>query len=84
MTKNFVDNDEMIRQYCAHGQACPAERTRQTQEQTPKQLLRDFMQRADEGFVKALVMQALGTKRSSPEDLEAIEKLLDRFEGERS
>jgi hypothetical protein len=26
-------------------------------------------------------MQAIATKRSSPEDLEAIEKLLDRFEG---
>jgi hypothetical protein len=29
--------------------------------------------------VKALVMQAVSTRKSSAEDLEAIEKLLDRF-----
>jgi hypothetical protein len=32
--------------------------------------------------VKALVLQALATKKSTPEELEAIEKLLDRMEGE--
>jgi hypothetical protein len=32
--------------------------------------------------VKTLVLQALSAKKSSPEELAAMEKLLDRFEGE--
>jgi predicted transcriptional regulator len=56
-------------------------RARHTQQQTQRQLLRDLVQRAFGGSVKELVMQALATKKSSPEDLEAIEKLLDRLEG---
>jgi predicted transcriptional regulator len=58
-------------------------RARYSQEQTQRQLLRDLLDRAFGGSVKELVLQALATKRSSPEELEAIEKLLDRFEGER-
>jgi BlaI family transcriptional regulator, penicillinase repressor len=57
-------------------------RSRYSQEQTQRQLLRDLLDRAFGGSVKELVLQALATKRSSPEELEAIEKLLDRFEGE--
>jgi hypothetical protein len=30
-----------------------------------------------------MVLQALSAKKSSPAELEAIEKLLDRFEGEK-
>jgi BlaI family transcriptional regulator, penicillinase repressor len=56
-------------------------RARYSQEQTQRQILRDLIQRAFGGSVKALVMQALATKKTSPEDLEAMEKLLDRFEG---
>ena len=58
-------------------------RSRYSQEQTQRQLLRDLLDRAFGGSVKQLVLQALATKRSSPEELEAIEKLLDRFEGEK-
>jgi predicted transcriptional regulator len=58
-------------------------RTRYSEEQTQRQLLRDLLDRAFGGSVKKLVLQALATKRSSPEELEAIEKLLDRFEGEK-
>ena len=58
-------------------------RARYSQEQTQRQLLRDLLDRAFGGSVKQLVLQALATKRSSPEELEAIEKLLDRFEGEK-
>jgi len=58
-------------------------RARYTQEQTQRQLLRDLMDRAFGGSVKQLVMQALAAKRSTPEELEAMERLLDRFEGER-
>lgn len=39
------------------------------------------MQRAFGGSVKALVLQALATKKSTREELEVIEKLLDRIEG---
>ncbi len=56
-------------------------RARYSEEQTQRQLLRDLLDRAFGGSVKALVLQALATKRSSPQELEAIEKLLDRFEG---
>ena len=71
--KGLVDRDESVRPQIY--------RAKFSQEKTQKQLLQDLVQRAFGGSVKALVMQAISTKRSSPEDLEAIEKLLDRFEG---
>src|SRR5688572_19283996 len=52
---------------------------RHSEERTQKQLLGDLIQRAYGGSVKTLVMHAVGTKKPSPADLEAIEKLLDRF-----
>jgi BlaI family penicillinase repressor len=55
-------------------------RARYSQQQTQRQLLRDLLQRAFGGSVKALVLQAMASKRSSKEELEAIESLLDRFE----
>ncbi|HEV3196869.1 MAG TPA: BlaI/MecI/CopY family transcriptional regulator [Bryobacteraceae bacterium] len=55
-------------------------RARYSQQQTQRQLLRDLLDRAFGGSVKALVLQALASKRSSKEELEAIESLLDRFE----
>jgi predicted transcriptional regulator len=55
-------------------------RARYSQEQTRKHLLRDLLDRAFDGSVKALVMQALATRKSSPEEIEAIEELLDRIE----
>lgn len=71
--KGLVERDESVRPQIY--------RAKSSQEKTQKQLLHDLVQRAFGGSVKALVMQAIATKRSSPEDLEAIEKLLDRFEG---
>ena len=71
--KGLVERDEAVRPQIY--------RAKFSQEKTQKQLLQDLVQRAFGGSVKALVMQAISTKRSSPEDLEAIEKLLDRFEG---
>jgi predicted transcriptional regulator len=56
-------------------------RARYSQGQTQKQLLGDLIQRAYGGSVKALVMHAVGTRKPSAADLDAIEKLLDRFEG---
>jgi len=57
-------------------------RARYSQKQTQRQLVSDLLQRAFGGSVKALVLQALATKKSTPEELQAIEQLLDRFEGE--
>ena len=53
---------------------------RHKQTQTQKHLLRDFIERAYGGSVRALVMHALSTKKPSPQDLEELEALLDRFE----
>jgi BlaI family penicillinase repressor len=72
--KGLVERDETCRPQIY--------RARYSQEQTQRQLLRDLLQRAFGGSVKALVLQALATRKSSPKELEAIEKLLDRFEGE--
>jgi predicted transcriptional regulator len=71
--KGLVERDETVRPQIY--------RPRHSQEHTQRQLLRDLLQRAFGGSVRTLVMQALATKKSSPEELEAIEKLLDRFEG---
>jgi predicted transcriptional regulator len=56
-------------------------RARRSAEQTQRQLLGDLIQRAFGGSVKTMVMQALTTEKSSRRDLEAIEKLLDQWEG---
>jgi predicted transcriptional regulator len=58
-------------------------RARYSQDRTQKQFVGDLIRRVYGGSVKALVMHAVGTRRPSPEDLEAIGKLLDRFEGGR-
>jgi len=71
--KGLVERDETVRPQIY--------RPQYSQERTQRQLLRDFIQRAYGGSVKSLVMHALATRKSSPEDLEAIEKLLERFEG---
>ncbi len=56
---------------------------RLSQQQTQRQMLGDLVQRAFGGSVKALVLQALSTNKSSLAELEAIEKMLERFEGEK-
>jgi predicted transcriptional regulator len=71
--KGLVDRDESRRPQVY--------RAKYSREQTQRQLLRDLLQRAFGGSVKDLVLQALATKKSPPEELEAIEKLLDRMEG---
>jgi len=71
--KGLVDRDENCRPQIY--------RARQSREQTQRQLLRDLLDRAFGGSVRTMVLQALATKKSSAEELEAIEKFLDRFEG---
>jgi predicted transcriptional regulator len=71
--KGLVERDESVRPQIY--------RPKYSQTQTQRQLLRDLTQRAFGGSVKALVLQALATKRSTADELQAIEKLLDRIEG---
>ena len=73
--KGLVERDESKRPQIYH--------VRYTQQQTQRQLLGDLLQRAFGGSVKALVLQALATRKSSPEELAEIEKLLEKFEGEK-
>jgi BlaI family transcriptional regulator, penicillinase repressor len=74
-TKGLVDRDATQRPQIY--------RARYSQDRTQKQLLRDLVQRAYGGSVKALVMHAIGPRNPSAEDLDAIEKLVNRFETER-
>ncbi len=71
--KGLVTRDEKQRPQIYH--------SRYRREHTQRQLLHDLVQRAFGGSVKALVLQALAGRKSSREELEEIEKLLDRVEG---
>src|SRR5437867_721178 len=71
--KGLVERDETVRPQIYWA--------RYSQQQTQRHLLSDLLQRAFGGSVKALVMQALASQKSSAKDLDAIEKLLDRIEG---
>jgi len=73
--KGLVDRDDTVRPQIY--------RARQSEDRTQKEMLKDLLQRAYGGSVKALVLHAIGTRKPSPEDLAEIEKLLDRFEGEK-
>jgi len=51
------------------------------QEATQRQLVTDLLERAFEGSAGGLVMQALATRRASPEEIARIRQLLDELEG---
>jgi len=72
--KGLADRDETVRPQLY--------RARYSREQTQRYLLGDLLNRAYLGSVKALVLHALSNTPSSREELDAIEKLLDRHEGE--
>jgi predicted transcriptional regulator len=46
--------------------------------QTQRQLVKDLLARAFDGSAAHLVMQALAAKRATPEELDVIQKLIDR------
>jgi predicted transcriptional regulator len=73
--KGLVERDESVRPQI-YRPSCP-------REQTQRQLVRDLLHRAFGGSVRTLVLQALATRKSSPEELAAMEKLLDRMEGDK-
>jgi BlaI family transcriptional regulator, penicillinase repressor len=72
--KGLVERDDSVRPQIY--------RPRQKQAQTQKHLLRDFIDRAYGGSVKAMVMHALSSKKPSQKDIQELEALLDRFEKE--
>src|SRR5512142_3442116 len=55
-------------------------RARLSQDQTQQQLLGDLLDRAFAGSTSRLVMQALTSRKASPEELAAIRRLLDEWE----
>lgn len=57
-------------------------RARYSQQQTQTHLIKDLIQRAFDGSVKEMVMRALSTRKPSPKTLKAMEKLLEKFEGD--
>ena len=54
----------------------------QPQQQTQKMMLRDLVDRAFAGSPGTLALQALSTKRSTPQELREIRALLDKLERE--
>jgi predicted transcriptional regulator len=72
--KGLVDRDDSVKPQLY--------RARQSQDRTQKQMLTDFVQRAYGGSIKAMVLHAIGTRRPSAKDLQALEQLLDKLEGE--
>jgi predicted transcriptional regulator len=74
MEKGLVERDESVRPQIY--------RTRDPRAKTQRQLLRHMLDRVFGGSTRAMVLQALSEKKTSPQDLKQIEKLLDRIEGE--
>jgi predicted transcriptional regulator len=73
--KRLVSRDERQR---AHLYA-----PRIPREETQRQLVGDLLERAFGGSTEKLVMQALSSRRSTPEQLARIRELLDELEGDR-
>ena len=55
---------------------------RQNEERTQRSMVGEFMDRAFGGAAQKLVMQALTSRKTSPEELAEIRRLLDRLEEE--
>jgi predicted transcriptional regulator len=67
--KGLVLRDERLRTHVY--------RAAGTQEQTQRRLVGDLLERAFEGSAAKLVMQALSTRRATPQELAQIRELLD-------
>ena len=59
-------------------------RPARSRKQTQQFLLRDLADRAFKGSPGTLVLQALSTRRSTPDELREIRQLLDRLEEEQA
>ena len=74
--KGLLDRDTSVRPQIFK----PARPQRQTQQQ----LLRDLVDRAFSGSPGDLVLQALSSRKSTPDERRQIRELLDRLEREES
>jgi predicted transcriptional regulator len=72
--KQLVTRDDSARSH-VYRAALPRERTQ-------KRLVNDLVDRAFDGSPASLVLQALSSRRASPEELERIRALLDELEPE--
>ena len=54
-----------------------------TQQKTQSGMLKDLMQRAYDGSVGSLVLQALSAKKATKAELAEIREMLDRLEGDK-
>jgi predicted transcriptional regulator len=57
--------------------------TRSSQDQTQRQLVSDLMQRAFGGSATALVLQALSAQPTSGEELQEIQRLIEKYRADR-
>ena len=73
--KGLVERDERDRTHIY--------RARLSEETTQRQLVRDLVDRAFGGSSMKLVMQALATRRASPDELRDIRKAIDGARNER-
>lgn len=71
--KGLVDRDARQRTHVY--------RTRRSEEQTQKQLVRELLGRAFGGSSAKLIIQALSTRKASSGELAEIRRLLDELEG---
>ena len=68
--KGLVERDERERTHVY--------RAALAQEQTQRQLVTDLLERAFDGSASQLILQALAAKRTSPDEMEEIRKMLDK------
>ena len=73
--KGLVERDERERTHIY--------RAKLSEDQTQRQLVRDLLDRAFGGSASKLVMQALATRRASPDELREIRKVIDGVKSER-
>jgi BlaI family transcriptional regulator, penicillinase repressor len=71
--KNLVERDERQR---AHVYSA-----RLPEAQTQRQLVRDLLERAFDGSAMKLVMHALAARKTSPDEIARIRRMLDEIEG---
>jgi predicted transcriptional regulator len=73
--KGLVERDERERTHVY--------KPKLSEDQTQRQLVRDLLDRAFGGSASKLVMQALATRRASPDELREIRKVIDDVKSEK-
>ena len=58
-------------------------RAAMTQKRTQSKLLKDLVQKAYDGSMGSLVLQALSSKKATKEELAEIREMLDRLDGDK-